>query len=428
MPARTCRSHLLGEDRSSWISTQRTTRPAAPLRRAVSETRGRVRAARRGRPGRQPRHRTKSHVPFPGKYGLPFTLLADPEHEVAERYGVWVEKKNYGKTYWGVERSTFVIDADGKDRQGHAAREAGHARRRRTGRAAVKPLDGLPRGPSSMRMRGLEPPRPEGHTDLNRARLPIPPHPRGTPILAGTFSRSRTSHPVMLPRSHCPRGRVPRRARAGLTAPRYGAGGPVTEVVVTLASPPLARAGAGGAARIATEQRAFEKDLAEAVPGADVRWRYRIVANGFAVVLPGDAIPLVRRLPGVSRVFTSAQYRPSLDRSVPQIGAPVLWGPALETAGRRREDRDHRHGRRPDPSVLCPSRIHDAVGLPEGAARIHDGQGDRRPRISTAPSRRRRRLRSTATDMKRILPASPLEMRAPTQAAESCPGSRRAHT
>jgi thioredoxin-dependent peroxiredoxin len=55
----------------------------------------------------------ESHVRFRGKYGLPFTLLADSDHEVAEQYGVWVEKHNYGKTYWGVERSTFVIDADG---------------------------------------------------------------------------------------------------------------------------------------------------------------------------------------------------------------------------------------------------------------------------------------------------------------------------
>ena len=55
----------------------------------------------------------ESHVRFRGKYGLPFTLLADPDHEVAEQYGVWVEKRNYGKTYWGIERSTFVIDADG---------------------------------------------------------------------------------------------------------------------------------------------------------------------------------------------------------------------------------------------------------------------------------------------------------------------------
>jgi peroxiredoxin Q/BCP len=55
-----------------------------------------------------------SHVKFKQKYGLPFTLLADPEHEVAERYGVWGEKKYMGKTYWGVERSTFVIDGNGR--------------------------------------------------------------------------------------------------------------------------------------------------------------------------------------------------------------------------------------------------------------------------------------------------------------------------
>jgi thioredoxin-dependent peroxiredoxin len=54
-----------------------------------------------------------SHAEFKAKYGLPFTLLSDEEHEVAERYGTWVEKRNYGKTYMGVERSTFVIDEDG---------------------------------------------------------------------------------------------------------------------------------------------------------------------------------------------------------------------------------------------------------------------------------------------------------------------------
>ena len=54
-----------------------------------------------------------SHVKFKQKYSLPFTLLADLEHEVADQYGVWGEKKYAGKTYWGVQRSTFVIDADG---------------------------------------------------------------------------------------------------------------------------------------------------------------------------------------------------------------------------------------------------------------------------------------------------------------------------
>jgi thioredoxin-dependent peroxiredoxin len=55
----------------------------------------------------------KSHVKFREKYGLPFTLLSDEQHQVAEQYGTWVEKSTYGKTYMGVERSTFVIDAEG---------------------------------------------------------------------------------------------------------------------------------------------------------------------------------------------------------------------------------------------------------------------------------------------------------------------------
>ena len=55
----------------------------------------------------------RSHMKFKQKYGLPFTLLADEDHAVAEAYGVWVEKKLLGKRYLGIERSTFVIDADG---------------------------------------------------------------------------------------------------------------------------------------------------------------------------------------------------------------------------------------------------------------------------------------------------------------------------
>ena len=50
---------------------------------------------------------------FADKYGLAFTLLGDPDHAVADEYGTWVEKKNYGKTYWGVQRATFLIDPEG---------------------------------------------------------------------------------------------------------------------------------------------------------------------------------------------------------------------------------------------------------------------------------------------------------------------------
>ena len=51
---------------------------------------------------------------FKEKYALPFTLLADTDHAVAERYGVWKEKMNYGKKYMGVERTTFLIDKHGR--------------------------------------------------------------------------------------------------------------------------------------------------------------------------------------------------------------------------------------------------------------------------------------------------------------------------
>jgi peroxiredoxin Q/BCP len=56
----------------------------------------------------------KSHVQFKSKYDLPFRLLADEDHQVAERYGVWGEKNNYGKTYFGIIRSHFVIDEQGR--------------------------------------------------------------------------------------------------------------------------------------------------------------------------------------------------------------------------------------------------------------------------------------------------------------------------
>ena len=51
---------------------------------------------------------------FREKFGLPFTLLADERHEVAEAYGSWVEKETYGRTYWGTARTTFLIAPDGR--------------------------------------------------------------------------------------------------------------------------------------------------------------------------------------------------------------------------------------------------------------------------------------------------------------------------
>ncbi|WP_035344406.1 thioredoxin-dependent thiol peroxidase [Alkalihalobacillus hemicellulosilyticus] len=54
------------------------------------------------------------HEKFKDKYNLPFYLLADEDHQVSELYGVWKLKKNFGKEYMGIERSTFIIDKEGK--------------------------------------------------------------------------------------------------------------------------------------------------------------------------------------------------------------------------------------------------------------------------------------------------------------------------
>lgn len=59
----------------------------------------------------------QKHQKFIAKYELPFSLLADTDHAIAEAYGVWVEKSMYGKKYMGIQRTTFVIDEKGKIEQ-----------------------------------------------------------------------------------------------------------------------------------------------------------------------------------------------------------------------------------------------------------------------------------------------------------------------
>ncbi len=57
---------------------------------------------------------SKSHKKFKSKYGLPFTILADVDHSICELYGVWGEKSMYGRKYFGVKRTTFLINQEGK--------------------------------------------------------------------------------------------------------------------------------------------------------------------------------------------------------------------------------------------------------------------------------------------------------------------------
>jgi peroxiredoxin Q/BCP len=69
-----------------------------------------------------------AHAKFAAKYGLPYTLVPDPDHAIAEAYGVWKEKSMYGRKYMGIERTTFVIDEKGKIGRIFAkVKPAGHA-------------------------------------------------------------------------------------------------------------------------------------------------------------------------------------------------------------------------------------------------------------------------------------------------------------
>lgn len=61
----------------------------------------------------------RSHTKFRTKYDLPFQLLVDEDHRLAEALGFWVEKSMYGKKYWGVERSTVIVNSDGTIRSIH---------------------------------------------------------------------------------------------------------------------------------------------------------------------------------------------------------------------------------------------------------------------------------------------------------------------
>lgn len=82
----------------------------------------------------------KSHVKFKSKYALPFTLLADTEKQVIEKYGLWQEKLLYGRTYMGVVRTTFVIDAKGTIRRiFENVRTRGHAEAVKVAIDAIRP-------------------------------------------------------------------------------------------------------------------------------------------------------------------------------------------------------------------------------------------------------------------------------------------------
>ncbi|HEX6713673.1 MAG TPA: S8 family serine peptidase [Thermoleophilaceae bacterium] len=121
---------------------------------------------------------------------------------------------------------------------------------------------------------------------------------------------------------------------------RTATAGDRTEVVVVLKKPALAvamgrqaRHSPGYLRSLEADQAAVEHEIARRSPSAQVRWRYRFVLNGLAVLVPRREIAALAALPGVAHVYPSVEYRASLDQSVPLIKAPQLWGPTRATAG-----------------------------------------------------------------------------------------------
>jgi subtilisin family serine protease len=110
--------------------------------------------------------------------------------------------------------------------------------------------------------------------------------------------------------------------------------GPRTEIVVTLAAPPLAgRPGAAARAAVERDQARFAAALRRAVPSASIHWRYRIVLDGMAVVAPRGAIPLLRTLPGVKSVDEGASYPVAATTASSIARAAATWQTGLTNQG-----------------------------------------------------------------------------------------------
>jgi subtilisin family serine protease len=141
------------------------------------------------------------------------------------------------------------------------------------------------------------------------------------------------------------------------------------EVVVLLDSPALAHE-PGAAAAISSEQRAFRRDLAARIPQAEVGWRYRLVANGFSLTLPSAQVPRLEQLAHVREVLPAGTYAPRLTSSPQQIGAPAVWGPALDTAGQGVKIGVIDSGIDPTHPFFAPAGYSMPTGFPKGQQRF----------------------------------------------------------
>jgi subtilisin family serine protease len=179
-------------------------------------------------------------------------------------------------------------------------------------------------------------------------------------------------------------------AAAGPPAPP-GTRADQAEVVVLLGSQPLARA-PGGRATIEREQAAFLSRLESHISEAEVGWRYQLVANGFALTLPGAEVARLRALPGVRDVLPAGSYEPQLTSSPQQIGAPAIWGQTLETAGQGVKIGIIDSGIDPSHPFFDPAGFTMPAGFPKGQQRFTSAKvivaRVFSPKGATAPSAR----------------------------------------
>ena len=154
----------------------------------------------------------------------------------------------------------------------------------------------------------------------------------------------------------------------------HGAGR-LVEVVVTLKAPALSAFGrslqsashADYLRRVDAAQSELARRVVAAVPGAQVRWRYRLVANGFAVVVPSGAVGELARIPGVAAVWPNVRYHSSRTLDGPsQIGADQLWGPTFATAGNGMKIAIIDDGLDATNPYFNPSGFQYPVGFPKG--------------------------------------------------------------
>ena len=156
-----------------------------------------------------------------------------------------------------------------------------------------------------------------------------------------------------------------------------GAGRPV-ELVVTLKAPALSAFGRSLQSashtdylrRVDAAQNELARRIVAAVPGAQIRWRYRLVANGFAVVVPSGAASELARIPGVDAVWPNVRYHASSTLGGPeQIGADQLWGPTFATAGNGMKIAVIDDGLDATNPYFNPSGFQYPAGFPKGQTR-----------------------------------------------------------